>query len=310
MKFHILSTSMLLFSVLNLSAVAQTDVLTPSQQKQLLERLSDLEKVASQVRNTVYSSALTDLKAAVGQPRRCADLYVDCVNEVDFRSQGKKMSEFSDWKKRNLKLVREDDHERALQLQVRYLIMTMNLFRIEEWEEVQGLIGSVLDYLDAVAEAESVRGVNRQPVLKSNLNQSYFVRRYKLEKSLNPKFGWVMNAGDFKGIYNKFIFPNIIGNGDRDLLDQVWSRRLKQEKVIADKAERLSEFMEFDVPALEWNKAKNIYDMGNRREAFLMMLGIIKNQTNHPEALNWIAEFKTLVSSAGSIAEEDDDGFF
>ena len=310
MKSLKLLFSIVVFNLLSSVLLAQTDVLTPSQQQQLLDRLEQLESVASEVRNSVYSKALLELKSVVSQPSLCARLYLDCVNEVDFKSKNLKFGEFSEWKKRHAKGIGGSDYEKALQLQVRYLIMTMNIFHLDKWDEIQHMIGSVLDYLDDVAVADSVRGFNNKPVLDSPLNQSYFVRRYKLEKSLNPRMGWVMNAGDFDGIYDKFILPNIINHKEEGLLDQAWLRRVKQAKEIADKNDSLSEFEQFGLPALEWKKAKNIYAMGKRRDAFLRMLNIIKAQTDHPEVLNWIGEFKTLVSESAAPAEESDDDFF
>ena len=50
--------------------------------------------------------------------------------------------------------------------------------------------------------------------------------------------------------------------------------------------------------------------MGQRREAFLKMLGILKAQTDHPEALSWIGQFKKLVTESAAPAEESSDDFF
>lgn len=289
---------------------AEEDLLTANQQEQLLERLEELESAASEIRNSVYSKALVELKAVVGQPSLCGRLYIDCVNEVDFKAKGRKFGEFSEWKKRYAKQVGESDYEKALQLQVRYIIMTMNLFHLEEWEQIEHLIGSLLEYLDHVADADAVRGTNNRPVLNSPLNQSYFVKRFKLEKSLKPRLGWVMNAGDINGIYDKFILPNVIRQKKEGLLDQVWQRRVKQAREIADKNDSKDEFDRFGIPALEWKKANNLYAMGKRRSAFLKMLNIIKAHTDHPEALKWIGEFKKLIAASATPEEGEGDDFF
>ena len=78
-----------------------------------------------------FSSALSAYQAAAKTPAKAYDFYLECIKLVNFDEQGKKYSDYRDWKARNVKKIRATEHTMMLQFQLRYLAMTIRILNMD-----------------------------------------------------------------------------------------------------------------------------------------------------------------------------------
>ena len=281
------------------------NTLTESDRKRILDKLENLHKTTLEVKFGRYANALAAFQAAAETPAKSYDFYLECVKLVEFDKPGKKFADYRDWKERNLKRVRATEHQKMLQFQLRYLVMTIRAMhmkdRVEMIPQLQGFIQSMVEDYESMGTA--ARGLNR------SITGTIFAQAYEIElKAPNDGTpGWEMTPLNLNGQFENLILPALREAGDTKGLEAAWNRRIQWEIALMapEEDEKVkSDFVSKDLPQLHWNKWVDVAENGERARAANAMLALIEGNLQHQSAEDWI---KTLVDTvrAGSVSDAD-----
>jgi len=89
----------LMAAVMSLTS-AHAEVLTPAEREALLQKLEEMKANAESKVDARYRAAIAAYQAAMSSDEAAMELYLNCVEKVNFKDQQKKNSEFREWKRR------------------------------------------------------------------------------------------------------------------------------------------------------------------------------------------------------------------
>jgi hypothetical protein len=304
-------TSLILAAVLCLP-FARAEDLSDVEREALLQKLEELRANAVSQVDARYRAAIAAYQAAMASDDTAKDLYLNCVEKVNFKDQQRKSSDFREWKRREEERLSDPGMGLALRLQLRWLILTLRA--ASEKTERSQLITGVREVVDAlVTDAEKLR--NQRQILDQSAVSSLFARAYEIgEVKVND---WVFSPSQIGDIYDKILLPPLRSARQVDALRTAWLRRISQET-------RMQEFMpeqereengkrrigmadamrgrEFEmfiadtVPELHWAMEMDLFRHGDERDAAVRMLAHLERNLGHKSARKWTTEFTALLS--------------
>lgn len=304
-------TSLILAAVLCLPS-ARAEDLSDVEREALLQKLEELRANADSKVDARYRSAIAAYQAAMASEDAAMELYLNCVEKVNFKDQQRKSSDFREWKRREEERLSDPGMGLALRLQLRWLILTLRA--ASEKTERSQLITGVREVVDAlVTDAEKLR--NQRQILDQSAVSSLFARAYDIgEVKVND---WVFSPSQIGDIYDKILLPPLRSARQVDALGTAWLRRISQET-------RMQEFMpeqerdengkrrigmadamrgrEFEmfiadtVPELHWAMEMDLFRHGDERDAAVRMLAHLERNLGHKSARKWTTEFTALLS--------------
>ncbi|HSP41342.1 MAG TPA: hypothetical protein VLO11_00585, partial [Luteolibacter sp.] len=104
---------------------AHGEVLTEQERETLLKRLEDLQSSAEERVDARFRAAIAAYTSAASSPSAASDLYLKCVEKVNFIDQKRKSQDFREWKRREADEISSSGFGLALQIQLRWLILTL-----------------------------------------------------------------------------------------------------------------------------------------------------------------------------------------
>ncbi len=320
MKFSILA--IYTFPALIALPLSLAEELSEEQTKSILERIEILEKEASADAQGRYATAYQACKKAMGSSQAATEFYIKCYGKLEFEDKGKSDKEFRDWKRRNKDRLSEDHMQRALQHQLSWLVLTLEVERSdkESWE----FAPEALDRLRAI-QKDMPLIAGSEKVLATEVTQSVFAKCYKVNQL--TKDGWPSKPTNFKGIFDDLLLPKLAEKKDYRGVRKMWDFRIALEKSAAsvwgggrfEKGRefeeqhdlRLEKFMEKRYPNLVWSREMEVYRAGGEADAVASMLDLIENQRANVDREKWIEQLKQLLENKASTApvKEDDSPF-
>ena len=334
---QILSSGVLIFGLCLTFPVVesgQAQSLTPDQIEEISEQLQAIRKVLTDKASSRNKSAADIFLAASGSDKEALALYVKCYKEVYFDRDGRKESDFRDWRDKQADHFRDDSFTEGLRIQLRYLGLSCKAAEAEELSEV---FGSLMSYVDSLTQLEELPG---NEVMQS-INGTVFARAYELDKQLARNKSWESVPYNIPGIYEKTILP-YLREENPDQLANAWDKRIEQETRVVQFLEKEKErqqrgsaddkratrnkqnkrrqgggggdgpnilrthdkeyFIRETLPTLKWGKMVDMFSYGNSSRAALEMLGFIKENIKSPRAETWMNQFAGLLSR--SVAPE------
>lgn len=109
--------------------------------------------------------------------------------------------------------------------------------------------------------------------------------------------GWEDNPGNYDGIFNSIILPELRAQRDPRLIEY-WDMRLKKEAEIATKQKltfNLDKYNNERRPSLLWSRAEDLMLLGQKNRAVTEMFNLIKTFPHHPDADTWIASLEGIL---------------
>jgi len=312
-------------------------ILTPAQTEHILKELEKVEAQIGKGRGGVFGAALAKFREGMASPAAAQALYLDCYKLQHFDRKNLKAADFMDWRNRNEVSLKDEDFKRALALQLEYLVLTIQAQEIDEPKKMAPIVASLQAFLGkaitaiqgttvhsasgAVTDkdvksgrkgggggggnnvpAGDILGTLRQPV-----RDSEFAKAYSLEDFLKRE-EWEYQPLSVKGIYSSIIFPYYLAEKPTELSAQ-WDARINAEVALRKALMSETEFAEWSKdagPRMLWEK--NNYLVANNVSpviALADMLKVIQAYPSHPDAIDWLKDFRELVqnvSEPGSVA--------
>ena len=263
----------------------------------LLAQLEDVSKTMEEKKYGYNSGIIRDLRDAGSSADKAFNLWLDCTKVIEFDEAGRTATEFSEWKRNQIKST-SNERESVLQMQVQWLtIVVMDANARTESARAE-VVAAAVTYIDSVlAHLKKTDG-------KSNLGgdvvNSVFGRRYKLDITVGRKEGGTThNPGDIGGIYETLVFPYYRRNKMASSLMQAWTRRISQESEAAATAgfrEATERFTTERLPQLKWGQMREMFGLGQQESAGASMLAHIKTNMAHRDAPQWITELRSLLA--------------
>ncbi|MDI1313431.1 hypothetical protein [Prosthecobacter sp.] len=319
-------------------------ILTPAQTEHILKELEKVEAQIGKGRGSVFGVAMAKFREGMASPAAALALYLECYKLEHFDRKNLKQTDFMDWRTRNEVRLKDEDFKRALSLQLEYLVLTIQAQEIDEPSKMAPIVASVQAFLakaitavqGATSHSASGAVVDKDAkggrkgggggvggggggggggnapagdilgTLRQSVATSEFAKAYSLEDFLKRK-EWEYQPLGVRGIYSNIVFPYYLAEKPTELPAQ-WDARINAEVAMRKAIMSETEYAEYSKdtgPRMLWEK--NNYLVENNVTpvvALADMLKVIQAYPSHPDAMNWLREFRDLIKSVSEPTEE------
>lgn len=286
-----------------LPMLSHAEDLTEADREALLDRIEEIQKRSESYVDQKYRAAMSAYSAAMASENSAMDLYLKCEEKLNFEEKKKKHSDFREWKKKNSDKFSDNAFRKALQFQLRWLVLTLKATPEDaDREKLAAEAGALLDTM--VSNAEGLAA--HQSVLNQSVTSSIFAQAYDIG-GIDVK-DWPLSPGRIASVYDQLLLPPLRRIDRIEALKASWQKRILQEGVLVEKwrsnknntksNERSPAFEKFvaeTLPILRWNAEVDIYKAGDERGAAIRMLKHIEDNFTHKSATQWVGQFSELV---------------
>ncbi len=263
-----------------------------------------MENVVNEKRLSNRKSAVDAFRAASASNKSAYEFYLACSKELKFTRADARESEYREWRERQESRLKNDESMTALRLQLQWLVITL---RYAEGVELETLIPEVETFVsNIVANSEELGSANR--ILMEPVNRTIFAEAYELNQSLKIE-NWAYAPGNYQDVYNTVILP-FYREEKPDLLPAAWDKKIQLEKYLIESTKEddkiaMDKWVNEKTPRLYWAKSTDIFQHGHENQAITTMMGILRQQSDHPDATRWIQQLKNLLQSTAPAAPEE-----
>jgi hypothetical protein len=207
--------------------------------------------------------------------------------------------DFAGWKKKNADLLRSKPFQQALQLQLRYLLLSLERGQSEDaarWSEPSLQYARDLARLQIGKDFREGPGPARE-ILGKPLGESPFVRWMLLGPLLPPATAWEQVPGNLAGVLEKNVRTPWRQAGDARL-DATWQLELETGAALAtaDGSDRVTEeFNTRTAPALQFRCARDRMLTGQPNRAAADILDLARKHPGHPDFPQWAATLREML---------------
>jgi len=294
------------FTFLTLSLNADPETLSQPDRIALEEQLEKIQKRSEERVGGLYRRAIQDYRSAIQSDAGTMELYLKCIEKVQFVDEQRKASEFRDWKRKNKDRLGSDSMRMALRHQLSWLLLSIEAAQRDG--DLSEMGARALTHLDQIFKNAEILKPHRS-ILNQNALGSVFARAY----SLNIKVeGWPKSALDIGNIYEKVVLPPLRTVDRIEALRRAWNNRILHEGQVHEKWSKtegktigtkdalrppeLEKFLAERRPQLRWEMEVDCFKAGDQRESALRMLKHLETYITHKDAPDWIKEFKELIN--------------
>ncbi len=284
------------------TALSSAEALTQADREALLEKLLEIRENAQSKVDSRFATATNAFRSAMRSPDTALELYLNCVEKVNYEQANKKSSEFRDWKRKNSDRLKDETFARSLQQQLRWLNLTLEAASKDPDKDKLAL--KAAEILDSITSQAELFAPYHEEFNKA-VTESVFASAYGID-SLKLR-DWPLSPLPISKVYQEVILPTV-RQPDRIIsLKSAWQKRILQEGTIAehwikkekgetpDPAAELLKFRSKTLPTLRWASEVDQYKAGDQQGAALRMLSLIETNLSHPEAQKWVNQFNDLL---------------
>lgn len=268
-----------------------------------LDKVEAILKAAQDKQRGKFGVARTAFRTAAQSNEAAVELYLNCVERVQFDGEQKKATEFRDWKRAEKDRLADPSFAVALRHQLRWLALTLDA--AEAGAERSALTAEARRAVDAVfADAVHLKG--HQQLLRSSVLDSVFARAYTV-KDLELK-DWPLAPANLSEVYTRLVLPPLRKPDRVADLRTAWLKWIEQSGVAAEHwaggkkvdvqgEERTQGFERFrteEYPQMVWEMEEDLFRNGDQQAAAMRMYSILEN-TQHRRAMEWAKRFQTLL---------------
>ena len=292
-----------------------------------------LEKELEKKRGGMHASQIAILKEAMSGNEKAFNFWLDCKKEQDFDMKGRTATEFSEWKRTQIKTSGTNDAFcAALRLQIHFLMLAVLHSHAETPAQVADVAAGAVAYVDFLTgfcekeenlaksimnsimktgadPDEAVTAENLQETLAkvreaasalgSDVLDSIFARHLRLDGSVKSRPDAAANAGNIDQIYDRLILAPLIEKKDAAGLAAAWNRRIEQTTRVA-KATRVdeieAEYAQVKVPAMKFAMYRDQWNAGQQKPAAAGMMSLISAHPTHKDSNDWLEDLKSLTA--------------
>lgn len=300
------------------------DTLTEADREILIEKLKKIENAADEKMDQRFRIAVSAFRTAMVSDEATIDLYLKCVEKVQFDDEHKKGQDFREWKRKEDAKLGSMAFRRALRHQLRWLVLTLQV--ASKGNDITAFGSEASKLVDEVFDDIKRLG-GQQKVLRENVASTVFAQAYNLT-DVNPK-DWPTSPVNLLELYDKVILPPLRKPEKTDQLRSAWTRRIRQEVATREDWEKTDQadgedkkddenkrigtkealrtpetekFLSNVYPDLLWQMEVDVFKAGDQRGASLRMLQHLEKYTAHPKAPDWAKEFHFLLDPEAAIS--------
>lgn len=270
--------------------------------------LRELDKLEQTHRSTIAAEqkSLTDtLGKTLTNTKALLDLYEEAVFATKFEGGKKDNTEFKRWKNAQDDTLKDDAFQAALELHAHYLYLTFLRASGEPQEKIaEALIQHVLKVW-ALEAKHDLRKRSTADLLERPVGQGVLARRYRLAPKLGgPQEGekqdktWEWQPGNTDGMLDRTVLPFLRAKKS-PLLISLWDKRIANEAARVKRAgltDRQNQFNLQTLPRLNWQRAADLALLGKEAEGFSVMIGLLRQNPNHPDFDKLAQELRGLLT--------------
>jgi hypothetical protein len=300
------------------------DTLTEADREILIDKLKKIENAADEKMDQRFRVAVSAFRAAMVSDEATMDLYLKCVEKIEFEDEHKKGQDFRDWKRKEDEKLGSLAFRRALRHQLRWLVLTLQV--ASKGSDITAFGSDASRLVDEVFDDLKHLG-GQQGVMKQNVNGTVFAQAYNLN-DVAPK-DWPLNPVSLLDLYDKVILPPLRKPEKTSQLRSAWMKRIRQEVAARedwskkDQAEKeddkeetesrigtkealrtpeTEKFLSTVYPELLWQMEVDVFKAGDQRGASLRMLQHLEKYTAHPKAPDWARQFHVLLDPEAAVS--------
>lgn len=294
---------------------ARAEILSDADREALLDNLEKLKESVESRRDAKFRLAIAAYRNAIASDDAAIELYLNCMEKVNFEDQQKKPADFRDWKRKEAEKLADPSLRLALRHQLRWLILTLQA-SVEDADRAK-LAVDARDIVDTIFRDPEKLG-NQEKILSQPVTSTVFARAYEINGVMVEK--WPLSPIQLDQIYTEVLLPPFQKIGRTDDLRAAWLKRIQQEgakvefwnekpkegkheekrvgMASAMKPPEYERFLQDTVPKLQWEMEVDLFRNGDEAGAALRMLAHLEKFVTHPSIRDWAQEFRTLLSPA------------
>ncbi len=275
----------------------------PVEPDQLLRELETLRDEREQRMTGVRDNAIRALSDAAANGASAVDFYQQTIRELDFAGQDRESTKYREWQEKNTDRLRDKTFQRAVQLHLNYLLLTISR---ANGAELDVLLTPLVAHATELQEDSHKALRNHKDMLAEELAKSVFVRRYGLQAWFNGLQDWEMNPGNANGIFEKNILPAMRKAGDARVLNY-WDQRIQRESAnsLLGGAFAQQRFKDETLPTLQMRRAEELFHIDRASEGVSAMFEIIRDNPQHSSFNAWADQLKQRVEAMRAAPAPD-----
>ncbi|RYD33741.1 MAG: hypothetical protein EOP85_20475 [Verrucomicrobiaceae bacterium] len=315
---------LLVSSLLAVSGV-QAEDLSDADRETLLEDLEKLREAAGSRMDSRFRMAIAAYKNAMTSNEAVIDLYLNCMEKVDFTEQHRKAADFREWKRKEAEKLSEPGLRLALRHQLRWLILTLQVAS-EKPENRYKFASDAAEVVDAIfRDIDKLK--NQEQTLNQSVLSTVFARAYDIT---NVKLeDWSFSPVQVDSLYDTIFLPPVRKPSTLGELRATWMKRIQQQSIVMQnwagrrgrdgEAQRIGmidslqspeyiRFMEEAVPDLQWQMEVDLFTFGDQSGAAVRMLAHLQKHIGHAKARDWGEQFQRLLKPKESATPQPGTG--
>lgn len=290
------------------------DNLSDADRETLLENLEKLETASDSKVDARFRLALAAYRNAMTSDDAAIELYLNCMEKVNFDDLHKRPADFRDWKRKEAEKLANPGLRLAIRHQLRWLMLTLEAAsskpdRGKLAADAQEAVDSIFRDSEKLKDQQ---GVLSQAAISTVFAQAYDINQVKVEN-------WPMSPIDLDGIYNQVLLPPYRKPATLAALKAGWIKRIQQEtmkneiwsqvapqirdgrevKRVGMASEMKSPeqllFQDEGLPKLQWSMEMDIFRYGDESGAAKRMLVLLEKHIGHPSYKEWSSQLKKLI---------------
>jgi hypothetical protein len=313
-----LSTFMLRHFVLLplLVATVHADPLKQTDREALLDRLDKLSDAADAKVDARFKVAVTAFRAAMASDTATMELYLKCVEKVEYSDNYKKSQDFREWKRKESATLESVGFREALRHQLGWLLLTLEAASTHG--KPAGLDARMETAVDEIfTDIDKLK--DGRDVLTKSVTESVFAKAYDI-KDLKLD-DWPMSPVDLTSIFSRNLIPRYRTVSKIPELRAEWTKWIKYEGLMIEKWPQKEErrdgkelthnpsadydkWMAEKYPQMLWDEEVDVFKAGDQTGASAKMLAHIEKYMSSTKAPAWTKQFRNLVSGKGSVDDK------
>jgi hypothetical protein len=297
--------------IVTLSINAVAEPLSSADREALLGKIDELRDAVMAKVDARFRVAIDAYRAAMLDEGAALEFYLKCVEKVNFEDQGKKASEFREWKKREDDRNSETSMRRALMHQLRWLVLGLRASSKDP--DLGQLAREGQDAINDLFRDQATLAAQRQ-ILGQGVTSTVFAKAYGIDGVKLEK--WPNSPLDIASFYEEMVFPRYRLTGDYVNLRAAWLKRIQLEgelrttaparpringrtlDIETEPASRAQERFSAEIlPDLQWQMEMDLFRAGDQRGAATRMLAHLEKHVQHDKNKTWSDQLKALLSA-------------
>lgn len=304
----LLISSALMFNSLHAAPLSAAD------REALLDSLDKLRDAAQGKVSSRVNTALAAFRNARGSDDAALELYLNCMERVNFDAKNKKAADFREWKRKEADKLAEPGMKTALRCQLAWLTLVLEALpdkadRVKLSDDGRQILDSIFSSWDKLE--------GQRDLLSQSVTGSVFARAYEVDRLKVANFPLAPLQLD--QVYQQLILPPLQSPSHLKGLQAAWIRRIQQEGVLAEGAghgnhpkvgsqtagvsPESEKFITETQPKLQWEMELDLFRNGDESGASVRMLALLEKNISHPSAKAWSEQLQQLLKPA--TAAED-----